>query len=89
MAKQRTALGRRIAAACALKGWTMTKLADEIDVSRNTITRIVTGDTADPATGIMVKIARALGTTVEALVGTEDTTGEMLPTTLALVGAED
>ena len=76
---ERTPLGRRIAAACALKGWTMTKLAEEVKVSRNTITRIVTGDTADPATGIMVKIAQALGTSVEALWATEDTTSELVP----------
>src|SRR5439155_21235328 len=46
---ERSELGKRIAAACALRGLSMGTLADRIDVSRNTLSRIVTGVTADPA----------------------------------------
>ncbi len=66
---ERTALGRRIAAACALKGINMTTLADRIGVARNTLSRIVTGETADPASGIMVKIAQELGVSLDFLFG--------------------
>jgi transcriptional regulator with XRE-family HTH domain len=69
---ERTALGRRIAAACALKGISMTTLADRVGIARNTMTRIVTGETADPASGIMVKIARELGVSLDYLLDLKD-----------------
>ena len=82
---ERTALGRRIAAACALKGITMSTLADRVGIARNTMTRIVTGETADPASGIMVKIARELGVSLDYLLDLKDETdAEQLPTTPAL-----
>ena len=57
---ERSELGKRIAAACALRGLSMGTLADKIDVSRNTLSRIVTGVTTDPASSIIVKIAKEL-----------------------------
>ena len=42
------------------RGISMGTLADQIDVSRNTLSRIVTGITADPASSIIVKIAKEL-----------------------------
>ena len=75
---ERTALGRRIAAACALKGITMTTLADRIGIARNTMTRIVTGETADPASGIMVKIARELGISLDYLLDLKDEDSKLL-----------
>jgi transcriptional regulator with XRE-family HTH domain len=86
---ERTELGRRIAAACAMKGISMTALADRIGVARNTLSRIVTGETADPASGIMVKIAKELGISLDFLFGlSEDlNASELEPTAVALVGA--
>jgi len=75
---ERTALGRRIAAACALKGITMSTLADRIGIARNTMTRIVTGETADPASGIMVKMARELGVSLDYLLDLKDEESELL-----------
>jgi plasmid maintenance system antidote protein VapI len=86
---ERTELGRRIAAACAMKGISMTTLADRIGVARNTLSRIVTGETADPASGIMVKIAKELGVSLDFLFGlSEDlNASELEPAAVAMVGA--
>jgi len=84
---ERTALGRRIAAACALKGISMTTLADRVGIARNTMTRIVTGETADPASGIMVKIARELGVSLDDLLDLKGEENERLATAVAMVGA--
>ena len=69
---ERSELGKRIAAACALRGISMGTLADQIDVSRNTLSRIVTGVTADPASSIIVKIAKALRVSTDYLHGLTD-----------------
>jgi transcriptional regulator with XRE-family HTH domain len=66
---ERSLLGKRIAAACALKGITMGTLADKIGVTRNTLSRIVRGVTEDPASSIIVRIARELGVTTDYLLG--------------------
>jgi transcriptional regulator with XRE-family HTH domain len=86
---ERTELGRRIAAACAMKEISMTTLADRIGVARNTLSRIVTGETADPASGIMVKIAKELGVSLDFLFGlSEDlNASELEPAAVAVVGA--
>jgi transcriptional regulator with XRE-family HTH domain len=67
----------------------MTALADRIGVARNTLSRIVTRETADPASGIMVKIAKELGISLDFLFGlSEDLNASKLePTAVALVGA--
>jgi transcriptional regulator with XRE-family HTH domain len=69
---ERTALGKRIAAACAMAGISMTVLADRIGVARNTLSRIVTGETANPASSIMVSIAQELGVSLDFLFGLSD-----------------
>ena len=69
---ERSELGKRIAAACALRGLSMGALADQIDVSRNTLSRIVTGATGDPASSIIVKIAKALRVSTDYLYGLTD-----------------
>jgi transcriptional regulator with XRE-family HTH domain len=70
---ERSELGKRIAAACALRGITMGSLANRIGVSRNTLSRIVTGATADPASSIIINIARELHISTDHLYGlTED-----------------
>ena len=69
---ERSELGKRIAAACALRGISMGTLADRIDVTRNTLSRIVTGDTADPASSIIVKIAKELRVSTDYLHGLTD-----------------
>jgi transcriptional regulator with XRE-family HTH domain len=69
---ERSELGKRIAAACALRGLSMGTLADRIDVTRNTLSRIVTGITADPASSIIVKIAKELGVSTDYLYGLTD-----------------
>ena len=66
---ERSELGRRIAAACALRGMSMGVLADRIGVARNTLSRIVTGATADPASSIIVKIAKELHVSTDYLHG--------------------
>jgi len=88
---ERTELGRRIAAACALRGISMTTLADRIGVARNTLSRIVTGETADPASGIMVKIAKELRVSLDFLFAlSEDLNpSELEAAAVAVVGAED
>ena len=86
---ERTELGRRIAAVCAMKGISMTTLADRIGVARNTLSRIVTGETADPASGIMVKIAKELGVSLDFLFGLSGDldASEPLPAAVTLVRA--
>jgi transcriptional regulator with XRE-family HTH domain len=73
---ERSELGKRIAAACALRGISMGTLADRINVTRNTLSRVVTGDTADPASSIIVKIAKELRVSTDYLHGL---TEEMAP----------
>ena len=67
----------------------MTTLADRIGVARNTLSRIVTGETADPASSIMVKIARELGVSLDFLFGlSEDlNASELEPAAVGVVGA--
>ncbi len=69
---ERSELGKRIAAACAFRGISMGSLADRIDVARNTLSRIVTGITADPASSIIVKIAKELRVSTDYLHGLTD-----------------
>ena len=73
---ERSELGKRVAAACALRGISMGTLADKIGVSRNTLSRIVTGATADPASSIVVSIAKELHVSTDYLYGL---TEEMVP----------
>lgn len=69
---ERSEMGKRIAAACAFRGISMGALAERINVSRNTLSRIVTGITEDPASSIIVKIARELQVSTDYLHGLTD-----------------
>jgi transcriptional regulator with XRE-family HTH domain len=68
----RSQIGKRIAAACALRGITMGTLADTIGITRNSLSRIVRGVTTDPASSIIVRTARELGVTTDYLLGMEE-----------------
>lgn len=62
------ATGARIREARKAAGFTQQSMAAEVQVSRQTIIAMETGDYA-PSVFLAVKVARALGTTVEALWG--------------------
>ena len=68
----RSPLGKRIVRTCALRGIAMGTLADRIGVSRNNVSRIVRGITADPASSIIVRIAKALDVSTDYLFGLHD-----------------
>ncbi len=83
---ERSDLGRRIASLCSLRGTTMAELAGSIGIARNTLSRIVTGDTKDPASSIIVAIAEELETTTDYLLrGIEDKESHFEAAELALV----
>ncbi|GAA1820355.1 hypothetical protein GCM10009682_45860 [Luedemannella flava] len=63
-----SAAGPRIRAARKEAGLTQQDLAKAVEVSRQTVISMETGDYA-PSVYLAVRIARALGTTVEALWG--------------------
>lgn len=85
---ERTELGRRIASACARRGMTMTTLADRIGIARNTLSRIVTGETEDPASSIIVRAAKELQVSLDFLFGlTDDMESHREPAAVAMVGA--
>lgn len=62
------AAGTRIRAVRKEAGFTQQTLAAAVEVSRQTIIAMETGDYA-PSVYLAIKVARALGTTVEALWG--------------------
>ncbi|MEV6298817.1 helix-turn-helix transcriptional regulator [Actinoplanes sp. NPDC051861] len=62
------AVGARIKAARREAGFTQQTLAAEVEVSRQTIIAMETGDYA-PSVYLAIKVARALATSVEALWG--------------------
>ena len=68
----RSPLGKRIVSTCALRGIAMGTLADRIGVSRNNLSRIVRGITADPASSIIVRIAKELDVSTDYLLGMDD-----------------
>ena len=72
MAIKRSEIGKRIATACSWRGTNMSQLASEIEVSRTTMSRIVTGDSAHPNVGIIVAIARYLEVSTDYLLGLRD-----------------
>jgi len=65
------AAGTRIRAVRKEAGLTQQGLAAAVDVSRQTIIAMETGDYA-PSVYLAIKVARALGVTVETLWGTAD-----------------
>lgn len=59
-------LENRVRAAREAKGWTQAELAERIGVSRKTVNTVENG-VFIPSTVVALKLAGALGTTVEAL----------------------
>lgn len=60
------AIGARIREARKAAGFTQQTMAAEVQVSRQTVIAMESGDYA-PSVYLAIKVARALGTTVEAL----------------------
>lgn len=51
------------------KGWSQEKLAVESEISYNTIIKIERGGIKNPKIGTVIKLANALGITIDKLVG--------------------
>lgn len=64
-------LGERIAARRKAMGWSQNELARRAGVNHPTLFKIESGQRTNPSIGTIVKIARALNTTAETLVGAE------------------
>ena len=67
-AEASAAIGTRIREARKAAGFTQQTMAAEVQVSRQTVIAMETGDYA-PSVYLAIKVARTLGTTVEALWG--------------------
>ena len=65
------ALRNTLRAAREARGWTQSQLADAIGVSRKTVNTVENG-VFIPSTVIALKLARALGCSVEALFSLEE-----------------
>jgi transcriptional regulator with XRE-family HTH domain len=82
--------GERLAKAREKHGWTQQELADRAGIRYETINRIENGKHAEPRVYVAVALAKALGTTVDYLVGMyedEAEDAELLPAAAAMVGA--
>jgi transcriptional regulator with XRE-family HTH domain len=64
-------LGKSIAARRNALGWSQNELARRAEVNHPTLYKIETGQRPNPSISVVVRIARALGTTAEALYGLE------------------
>jgi len=64
-----TTIGMRLRSARERSGWTQDFLASKARVPQPSVSRIESGDTAEPSGTTMIKLARALGVTVEWLYG--------------------
>lgn len=64
-------LGKRIAARRNALGWSQNELARRAEVNHPTLYKIEAGQRLNPTISIVVRIARALGTSAEALYGFE------------------
>lgn len=64
-------LGKRIAARRRALGWSQNELARRAEVNHPTLFKIEADQRVNPTIGIVMRIARALGTTAEALYGLE------------------
>ena len=72
--------GERLARAREKHGWTQRELAERAGIRYETISRIENGKHAEPRVYVAVALAKALGTTVDYLVGMyEDDESELLP----------
>ena len=64
-------LGKRIAARRRALGWSQNELARRADVNHPTLFKIEADQRLNPSVSVVVRIARALGTTAETLYGLE------------------
>lgn len=64
-------LGKRIAARRAAFGWSQNELARRAEVNHPTLFKIEADQRLNPSISVVVRIARALGTSAEALYGLE------------------
>jgi transcriptional regulator with XRE-family HTH domain len=64
-------LGKSIAARRRALGWSQNELARRAEVNHPTLYKIETDQRPNPSISVVVRIARALGTTAEALFGLE------------------
>lgn len=64
-------LGKRIGARRRALGWSQNELARRADVNHPTLFKIEADQRLNPSISVIVRIARALGTTAEALYGWE------------------
>lgn len=64
-------LGKRIAARRRAYGWSQNELARRAEVNHPTLYKIESDQRLNPSISVIVRIARALGTTAEALYGLE------------------
>jgi transcriptional regulator with XRE-family HTH domain len=64
-------LGKRIAARRRALGWSQNELARRAEVNHPTLFKIEADQRLNPSISVVVRIARALGTTAEALYGLE------------------
>jgi transcriptional regulator with XRE-family HTH domain len=71
-------LGKRIAARRSALGWSQNELARRAEVNHPTLFKIEAGQRPNPSISVVVRIARALGTTAEALFGIEHEEARLL-----------
>jgi transcriptional regulator with XRE-family HTH domain len=64
-------LGKRIAARRRALGWSQNELARRAEVNHPTLYKIEADQRQNPSISVVVRVARALGTTAEALYGLE------------------
>jgi transcriptional regulator with XRE-family HTH domain len=64
-------LGKRIAARRRALGWSQNELARRAEVNHPTLYKIEADQRLNPSISVVVRVARALGTTAEALYGIE------------------
>jgi transcriptional regulator with XRE-family HTH domain len=74
-------LGERLKAQRLRRGYTQSQLAEEAKVSQGLIARIENNHVKDPSSGVLRRIARVLGCSIDWLVGLydDDPEGSPLP----------
>lgn len=77
-------LGERIHLLRRRLGWTQRELGAAAQINTNTIARIERGEIADPSGQLILRLARALETSTDYLLGRcDDDPGELWPTGIA------
>ena len=83
-------LGERVHLLRRRLGWTQRELAEASHTNINNIARIERSEISDPGGQTVARMARALGTTTDYLLGLTEKSGvesELLPAAADLVGA--